>query len=176
MHVLVLFLSRLLRHLRNLVHFSERLTTQPGCKINYHISLQIFLAIDRQSFITYGIQLRIHFLGKGSKRTRNICVTCPYILPSATYGKVMFHKHVSRILPMCVCVYTHPLPNACWDTPPGQPPLGSHPPADTPWRQLQWSVRILLECILVSLPVCTGYGRGHEPLPRSDTSNTSHIG
>ena len=60
----------------------------------------------------------------------------------------------------CVCYSVHrgrgcvadtplwadiPLPSACWDTPPCPVHAGIHPP----WRPLQRTVRILLECILV---------------------------
>ena len=50
--------------------------------------------------------------------------------------------------------------SACKDSPPKQTPPGRHPPADTPLADpppsgwpLQRTVRILLECILVSLQV-----------------------
>ena len=44
----------------------------------------------------------------------------------------------------------HPLPSACWDTPPAQCMLGYTP---LPQRPLQRTVRILLECILVFILV-----------------------
>ena len=65
-------------------------------------------------------------------------------------------------IPACTGADT-PLPSACWDTPPradlGRHPQGKHPPGQTPplgrppplhRRPLQRTVRILLECILVS--------------------------
>ena len=69
--------------------------------------------------------------------------------PQRSCGKVMFSQ-ASVILFTGVCVWQTP-PWA--DTPPpGRQPLGRHLPADTPppsRRLLQWTVRILLECILV---------------------------
>ena len=51
---------------------------------------------------------------------------------------------------------TAPLPSASWDTPHTQCKLGYTPcpPLQAP---LQWTVRILLECILVLISLCTQF-------------------
>ena len=78
------------------------------------------------------------------------------------WGKVMF-LHLSVILFTVGRGYTppmqtpsgrhplgrHPLVDTPWQTPPGQTPPGRHPPASR--RLLLQTVRILMECILVSV-------------------------
>ena len=92
------------------------------------------------------------------------------ILTCLWMSKRVLMKSLDTHTPPAQCMpgYTHPLPSACWDTPPCpvhggiHTPLRRHPLADTPLadtpptgrhprRPLQRTVRILLECILVLL-------------------------
>ena len=99
--------------------------------------------------------------------------------PQRSCGKAMFsqpcvknsvHRGVGwRCLPQCILGYTTPTPQADtpWadtplgrqlprQTPPSRHPPGRHPPGKhplgytPPGRSLQWTVRILLECIFVT--------------------------
>ena len=97
--------------------------------------------------------------------------------PQRSCGKVMFSQ-ASVILFTGVCVWQTP-PWA--DTPPpGRQPLGRHLPADTPppsRRLLQWTVRILLECILVQTSTTMSSYEVEISLPEVETStpNETHF-
>ena len=66
-----------------------------------------------------------------------------------------------------------PLPSACWDThPPAQCMLGYTTPASPLRQSLQWTVRILLECILVpSLNANVVQTRGHFQLSNEPSNS-----
>ena len=90
---------------------------------------------------------------------------CDYYRPQRRCGKVMF-LHLSVIL-FTKGVSGH-LPAQADTSPPGRHPPGRHTPrADTPpgqtpppARLLQWTIRIILECILVASNVPIDYIQG----------------